>query len=129
MGHLALQDDKTTTDLPQLLLHFDGKAGTGKSFLIQILSAYLQQKYDNKVVQRAAPNGVAAHEIRGKNLRSLFRLPIKASLFKDLSTGNLQSPQARTRKLRVLIVDEKSMMSLTILHFLSQRLWEMKYNC
>lgn len=47
----------------QLFLHIDGAAGTGKSYLIEIISAHLKEKasqhYKTDTVLREAPTGVA----------------------------------------------------------------------
>ena len=56
----------------QLLLHVDGAAGTGKSYLIEMISAHLKDKaFKHDIpdpVLRAAPTGVAAFNIHGKKL-------------------------------------------------------------
>jgi hypothetical protein len=77
----------------QLLLHLDGRAGTGKSHVIMLISAHLQQMAaeavgtpdhniiitatnisSDDVVMRAAPTGVAAHGIQGRTLHALLKL-------------------------------------------------------
>ncbi|OAQ96606.1 hypothetical protein LLEC1_06670 [Akanthomyces lecanii] len=67
MGHFVTQDRS------QLLLHVDGGSGTGKSYLINLLSA-------GTPVWRAAPTGVAGDQISGTTLHSLLRLPINKDL-------------------------------------------------
>jgi len=106
----------------QLLFQVDGKAGTGKSYTIQLLSAHLQQEFPPNPVQRAAPTGVASHGILGRTLHSLFRLPTGTTTLPPLSPSSLRSLQATLKDLTHLIIDEKSMMSLLILSFLDQRL-------
>ena len=110
---------------PQLLLQDDGKAGTGKSFVIKTMSAHLQQMAASaghrNPVQRAAPTGVAAHGISGRTLHALFRLPIRASAFQPLKPADIQSVQATLRSCKYLICDEKSMISLRQMHWLDQR--------
>ena len=113
---------RSDVEIPQLLLHVDGRAGTGKSFVIQLTSAHLQQAFEHNPVLRAAPTGVASHGILGRTLHSLFRLPVKSSKFAPLSPGNLASLQASMRHIKALFIDEKSMMSLQILSLLDQRL-------
>ena len=60
-GHFLAQDRS------QLLLHVDGGGGTGKSYLINLLSAHLQAATGGRgtPVWRAAPTGVAGNEIAG----------------------------------------------------------------
>jgi len=57
MGHFL------TRDPSQLLLHVDGGGGTGKSYLINLLSAHLQAATRGRgtLVWRAAPTGVAGN--------------------------------------------------------------------
>lgn len=112
----------------QMLIHVDGKAGTGKSFTIAMISAHLQQRFQDNPVQRVAPTGVAAHGILGRTLHSLFRLPIRSSAMKPLSAQTLRSLQITLKHLTHLVVDEKSMMSLANLFFLDQRLKQIKVN-
>ncbi|RFU33151.1 hypothetical protein B7463_g3183, partial [Scytalidium lignicola] len=86
---------------PQLLLQVDGKASTGKSHVIWLLSSKLQElattnKQPNPVF-RAAPTGVAAHGISGKTIHSLFRLPVKKEKFTLLSTSTLATIQSYMR--------------------------------
>jgi ATP-dependent DNA helicase PIF1 len=106
----------------QLLYHLDGRAGTGKSFTIHCISGQLQQQLPVNPVQRAAPTGVAAHGINGRTLHSLFRLPISTNKLVPLSPGTLRSLQATLKDCTTLIIDEKSMLSLSVLAFLDQRL-------
>ena len=125
MDQVALRVHNEAHNMPPpkpLRMHLDGKAGTGKSFYIHLVSAHLQQKYSNNVVVRAAPTGVAAHGIMGRTIHSLFRLPTSTDKFQPLARNTLASLQASLRGLMVLIIDEKSMMSLMLLSFLDQRL-------
>jgi ATP-dependent exoDNAse (exonuclease V) alpha subunit len=72
-------------------------------------------------VFRAAPTGVAAFNIVGKTLHSLLRLPVKGKN-SDLSVATLQSLQALFQDCRFLIIDEKSMIDLTTLSLIDNRL-------
>jgi hypothetical protein len=112
MRHFELLNDPSAPDPPQLLLQLDGSGGTGKSYLIKILSAHLQKKAgSNNPVWRAAPTGVAANQIQGTTLHSLFRLPVNRA-FVDLSPTDAQALQNKLRHIKYLIIDEKSMIGL-----------------
>ncbi|KAL1974030.1 hypothetical protein VTN31DRAFT_5590 [Thermomyces dupontii] len=54
---------------PQFLINLDGKAGTGKSHVIMLISATLQDMAEERgrpcPIIRSAPTGVAAHGISG----------------------------------------------------------------
>ena len=111
----------------QLLLHIDGKAGTGKTFAFLKICARLQELAiaDGKQnpVFRAAPTGIAAFNIIGKTLHSLLHLPVKRKK-SDLSVGTLQSLQAEFQNCHYLIIDEKSMIDLKMLSLIDDRLRE-----
>ena len=110
----------------QLLLNVDGPAGSGKSFLIQVLSARLQDEADCRGLEcspviRLAPTGVAAFGINGRTLHSLLRLPVRKG-YADLSASNLASLQGQLRGCDFLVIDEKSMIGLCQLYWIDQRL-------
>lgn len=109
----------------QLLLHVDGAAGTGKSYLIEMISTHLKEKafqHDmGDPVLKAAPTGVAAFNIYGETLHRLLRFPVW-SKFYELTEGMLFSLQSRWKMCRYLMIDEKSMLGLRQLHWLDSRL-------
>jgi hypothetical protein len=101
----------------QLLLHIDGEGGTGKSHVIQVLCAHLQLKaaeYSQPFpVLRAGPTGIAALNVRGRTLHTLFRLPLRGGVeMEDLGPAGLAGCQGMFKDVKYLIVDEKSMISL-----------------
>lgn len=79
-----------------------GKAGTGKSLLLQ----YFRQKSEKNIVV-CAPTGVAALNIGGQTIHSLFKIP------PELIKKNSLKVDAKTAKLLkyvdVVIIDEISM--------------------
>ena len=106
----------------QLLLQIDGGGGTGKSYLIKILSAHLRQAREGiDPVAITAPTGAASSNIRGTTIHSFLRLPVNKAL-EPLSSSALRNAQARLRHLKYLIIDEKSMLSLRVLGWISMRL-------
>ena len=108
-----------------LLLNVDGVAGSGKTFTLLKTCARLQelaqQSRKGNPVVRAAPTGVAAFNIIGKTLHSLFRLPVKQKK-SDLSAATLQSLQSQFQDVRFLVIDEKSMIDLKTLSIIDDRL-------
>ncbi|KAJ2966261.1 hypothetical protein NQ176_g10232 [Zarea fungicola] len=121
MGHFVTQDRS------QLLLHVDGGGGTGKSYLVNLLSAHLQAaagaRGTGTPVWRAAPTGVAGNQISGTTLHSLLRLPINKD-FKPLSAIDKAQLQKKLKDIRYLIIDEKSMLGLRQLSWIDDRLRE-----
>ncbi|EKG09311.1 DNA helicase PIF1 ATP-dependent [Macrophomina phaseolina MS6] len=113
-------------DQPQQLnMNIDGKAGAGKSYLIRVLSARLeelaaQNDLPNPII-RAAPTGVAASKMDGSTLHSLLRIPTKGD-YTSLTDANAAPVEATFRNCRYLVIDEKSMVSLKLLNWVDQRL-------
>ncbi|KJK73750.1 hypothetical protein H634G_10986 [Metarhizium anisopliae BRIP 53293] len=109
----------------QLLLHVDGGGGTGKSYLINLLSAHLQAAAAGRgtPVWRAAPTGVAGNQISGTTLHSLLHLPINKD-FKPLSPTDMAQLQKKLKDIKYLIIDEKSMLGLRQLSWIDDRLRE-----
>ncbi|KJK73347.1 hypothetical protein H634G_11488, partial [Metarhizium anisopliae BRIP 53293] len=118
-------DHFLTREPSQLLLHVDGGGGTGKSYLINLLSAHLQAAAAGRgtPVWRAAPTGVAGNQISGTTLHSLLHLPINKD-FKPLSAVDKAQLQKKLRDIKYLIIDEKSMLGLRQLSWIDDRLRE-----
>lgn len=118
-------------DSHQLLLNVDGPlpAGTGKSFLIQVLSLSLQtmaRTASNPLtakspVLRVAPTGSASFRITGQTLHALFALPVKGG-YRPLKGAQVTMLNALLGHVKYLIVDEKSMLSLRVMSWVDQRL-------
>lgn len=117
---LVIQHYDTQSRQP-LLLNIDGRAGTGKSYIVQVLSAHLQVRTSDEVIFRCAPTGAASFGIRGSTLHSLLKLPVQKPL-EALGPLAAQALQTRLACLKYLIIDEKSMVSLRTLHFIDLRL-------
>ncbi|EAQ86310.1 hypothetical protein CHGG_07563 [Chaetomium globosum CBS 148.51] len=121
MGHLERDN------VPPILLHVDGGGGTGKSYMVNMLSSHLQQTLPGRKspILRAAPTGVASNQINGQTLHSLLRLPIDGNYRPLTETptvlGNLQRVFAGVR---YLVIDEKSMLGLKTLGWIDRRLRE-----
>ncbi|KAF1940402.1 hypothetical protein EJ02DRAFT_325295, partial [Clathrospora elynae] len=64
-----------------LLVQMEGEGGTGKTTVVRSICAALDRRAaavgKPSPVLRAAPTGVASHNIGGKTLHSMFRLPVK----------------------------------------------------
>ncbi|KJZ69214.1 hypothetical protein HIM_11393 [Hirsutella minnesotensis 3608] len=117
MGHFQAQNPA------QILLHVDGGGGTGKSFLIKVLSSHLQAAAlpNPSPICRVAPTGVASNQIQGSTIHSLLRLPVSGA-FTDLSPADAAALQSRLRHVQYLVIDEKSMLGLEQLARVDSRL-------
>ncbi|KAI8416761.1 hypothetical protein FOFC_03074 [Fusarium oxysporum] len=107
----------------QILLHVDGGGGTGKSYMVKVLSSHLQRLAGNRPspIWRAAPTGVASNQIMGTTLHSLLRLPVDRA-FTELSPADANAVQNKLRDVRYLVIDEKSMLGLRQLSWIDKRL-------
>jgi ATP-dependent DNA helicase PIF1 len=128
----------------QLLLQVNGEGGTGKTTVVRSLCAALEQLAgvdasgltSSPVVVasgvvpfvRAAPTGVASHNIGGRTLPSLFRLPVKKHYYEDLPVQSLKAMQQKFKGVHYLIIDEKSMVGLKQLTWIHRRLQAIKAN-
>ncbi|KAM4063188.1 PIF1-like helicase [Hirsutella rhossiliensis] len=121
----TVMDHFLTQHASQLLLHADGGGGTGKSYLINILSAHLEAAAGGRgtPVWRAAPTGVAGNQISGTTLHSLLHLPINKD-FKPLLAIDKAQLQKKLKDVKYLIIDEKSMLGLRQLSWIDDRLRE-----
>lgn len=84
-----------------------GKAGTGKSTLIQ----YIRQRLSRNLVV-VAPTGVAALNARGSTIHSFFRFPPRPI---DLESVEVVRNRILYEKLDLLVVDEVSMVRADLL--------------
>ena len=121
----TVMDHFRTLESSQLLLHVDGGGGTGKSYLINLLSAHLQAAAAGRgsPIWQAAPTGVAGNQISGTTLHSVLHLPINKD-FKPLSTVDKTQLQMKLKDIKYLIIDEKSMLGLRQLSWVDDRLRE-----
>jgi hypothetical protein len=113
-----------------LRLQIDGGGGTGKSYMVKVISSHLQAEAASygrvSPIVRAAPTGVASNQIGGgQTLHSLLRLPVDGN-YRSLSETptTLNALQRRFRGIHYLVIDEKSMLGLKTLAWIDQRLRE-----
>ena len=99
-----------------------GKAGTGKSVLLQ----YFKQKSTKKVVV-CAPTGVAALNVGGQTIHSLFRIPPSF-----IERDSLQPVWSKTalllRNIDTVVIDEISMVRADLMDAIDHRLRQTRHN-
>ena len=93
-----------------------GTVGTGKSYIINCLRLLLQSK-----LRVTAPTGVAAFNIEGYTLHSLFNLPAKGK-FKELHSQQLHLIQLSFSGVKYIIIDEMSMIGRKLFGQVDKRL-------
>ena len=97
-------------------LFITGKAGTGKTWLLDIIRERFTGK---KVIAVLAPTGIAAENAKGFTMHSFLRLPIKPYLPEHKTNPGLYqldgSVESIIKRLDVLIIDEISMVRCDML--------------
>ncbi len=114
-----------STNVPHKLTIVQGKAGSGKSTIIKVIVHRGNQEWPNSVAV-AAPTGLAALNIDGKTLHSLFKISPKDTAYKPLAGEALAKLQEEFKNIRFLIIDEMSMVGLKMLYYLCCRCQEAK---
>ena len=108
-----------------LRINIDGTAGTGKSFLISAISTELQtlafREDKPNPVMCVAPTGISAFGINGVTIHSALSLPTKSS-FEALAPSTLSKFQHQWKGIKLLIIDEKSMVGRTTAGKMDSRL-------
>ncbi|MCW8953553.1 MAG: AAA family ATPase, partial [Sulfurimonas sp.] len=88
-----------------------GSAGTGKTYLLNQFTFYLKSR---KIIPTiVAPTGIAASHLQGQTIHSFFSLGIRDTIDDYYIESLLQKKYLQTRfsKLKILIIDEISMVS------------------
>lgn len=94
-----------------------GKPGVGKSVLINYLNTHGKKDYD-----LAAPTGLAALNINGRTLHSIFKIPVSQGII-DPSFNNFPNDdfvKRRIQGIRYLIIDEVSMLRADTFDYLDR---------
>ena len=119
-----------TIDNP-LRLFLCGGAGVGKSTvtnalyeaLIRYLNSMAGENPDDVKVVKTAPTGKAAFNINGNTLHSAFKIPANRGFeYCALDNNRLNTIRTKLRKLKVIFIDEISMVGSGMFNFLNLRL-------
>ena len=128
-----VKEHYTSGNSSPLYTFITGGAGVGKSYLLQVLVAWLRlctaKISESDPVILCAPTGIAARNIGGVTVHSAFKLPVqhgKEPAYKDLSPQGLQEIRKKFRMIHTVVIDEISMISAKTLAFISDRLCAIK---
>jgi ATP-dependent DNA helicase PIF1 len=102
-----------------------GPAGTGKSYMLELITTYLNNSHKSYLLM--APTGVAAQNINGKTIHSELQIKPGSNNFISLALEDAEN-RMRLREIKVLIIDEISMVSSYLLDFINQMFCEL-HNC
>lgn len=107
-----------------------GQGGTGKSRIIHLVHRMICERYKSAKtvpIVLAAPTGLAAFNINGITIHRLLCLPVehgKPADYHRLNEDQLSTIRLTLRDLKVLVVDEVSMISSLTLLYIHLRLTE-----
>jgi hypothetical protein len=108
-----------------------GQGGTGKSFTIDSLCHSVSELYGEGASSIMATTGKAATVIGGSTVHSSkqgLALPVGKAVFKELKGKTLQKLKKRFSNIRLVVIDEFSMLRQKELHWIDMRLWQAKGN-
>ena len=113
----------------QILLFITGNAGTGKSYLLNVIIEWLRAT-QSKIVGEdpvivGAPTGLAAKNVHGRTLHSLFRLPLQdgqATTTAKLNELSMRKLQMEMKGKIFFICDEISMVGEKNFRMVHERL-------
>ncbi|XP_052680033.1 uncharacterized protein LOC128160727 [Crassostrea angulata] len=111
-----------------------GGAGAGKSLLIHCiyhmankLFHKIRETPDDAIILKVAYTGKAALKINGQTIHSAFALKKNMKTqYQPLGENDLNTLRARLSNIQLLIIDEISMVSKTVLSYISGRLNQIK---
>ena len=93
-----------------------GKAGTGKSFLVD----YFVAKHSEKNIVKCAPTGVAALNIEGATIHRTFGVPVRLLGHNDVCSSNDKLDVLK--KADVILIDEISMCRIDVFEYVIRSL-------
>ena len=115
MAYMKYIHDHPSGAAPEpLRINVDGTAGTGKSWLIWSITQAIRELFDDQqkeLVACLAPTGIAAYGIHGWTLNFGLTIPVKEprSGMYSLNSAALKRAQFRWKDIKLVIMDEKSM--------------------
>ncbi len=127
--------DQCHCDFKPLRMFVSGVGGTGKSFLIEAVKALIASMWPSNglTCAIAAPTGLAAFNVGGVTIHRLFQLPIehegKPAGYWSLPKASQKVMKTTLRNVKMLIVDEISMVSSLTLAYMHLRLEELFGGC
>ena len=110
-------------------LFVTGGAGVGKSHLINCVYGACtkilrtSEAPGDITILLLAPTGTAAHNINGQTIHSVFKIPVEHSRqYQPLSCDTLNTLRATLESVKIIIIDEVSMVGGRLLEYLDSRL-------
>ena len=129
--HKQHDDGDCHCDIKPLRLFVSGVSGTGKSFLIEAIKLLVHRTWESEelTVVVAAPTGLAAFNVGGLTIHRLFQLPIEhegqMAGYWSLPKGSQKVMKTKLCRVKLIIIDEISMVSSLNLAYIHLRLEEL----
>ncbi|KAL7297052.1 hypothetical protein TKK_0009478 [Trichogramma kaykai] len=102
-----------------------GKAGSGKSTLINAIVQEVTDALGCDAIAIIAPTGAAALNVNGSTIHSFFKIPIFHNKFEPLNSHSQRNFQLEHKALKFLIIDEMSMIGAKTLGEIESRCHEL----
>lgn len=109
----AMENDKPE----QLKMYLGGAAGTGKTQLVRAVQSLAEQWGRRGAVRTCAFSGIAAKVVGGRTVHGLLGIGIKGAKYKAT-----EAIRARVRSMKMLFVDEVSMLPCSMMKTANDRL-------
>ena len=104
-----------------------GEGGTGKSYLIHAIRAWVKKELKGMRVAVSAPTGIAAYNVNGLTLHRIFQLPVEhggTPKYSSLSNEAFQVLREKLKEVVLFIINEVSMISNITFMYIHLRLCE-----
>ena len=98
-----------------------GKAGCGKSTIIKAMTAKLEASLGSNSYRLLAPTGFSALNIQAETIHRGLAIPVPDTDFSPLDGERMKKFQTEMKSVRFLIVDEYSMIGLSLLGMMHAR--------
>ena len=107
--------------------NISGRAGCGKSYMLNCVNQKADALGGKNFLKKAAPTANAAFLIGGDTIHGLLSIQPKVPKDKPVpNCPNLREEQEKFKNTEIIVIDEKSMISLWMLYAIDQRLRELK---
>ena len=115
----------------QMIFYLGGEGGTGKSKVLNALTGFLESVGLRHTIRMGAKTGCAAGNIGGSTLHSLLKLPVGRGKKTESDQAQKDAPVTEELKdkfkdVKILFIDEISMISCQELAIVSQKLTHIK---
>ena len=128
--------DVTLNKQPQSFhIFLTGGAGTGKTHLLKAIYAEATRLLSKSVnppnsttVVLTAPTGTAAYNVKGATLHTVYSLSKMLTMpYKPLGESTLNTLRQKLDQLKILVIDEISMVDMKLLSYVHGRLCQIKH--